>query len=296
MRRSFHFIANPLAGRGRQALVAEVMALVRAAGAEVRIGTASGEVAALAEARAVAETLSTEAVVAAGGDGTIRLAAKAVAGTGVALGVIPLGTGNVLANEVGLPRDAPGIADLLLHGEARPIRTATANGELFLLMAGVGFDGRVIGRLNHAMKNRLGKLAYVPPLLRALGTQGDQLTVDIDGEHHEASWVVVANARCYGGAFVMAPATSILTPGLEVVLFRGRHLGHRMAELARLGLGGIARSRAILTLPGRRIAIASPRPVPTQIDGDAFGPTPLAIRSDGPDVALILPHTGGTLG
>ena len=289
MRRSFHFIANPLAGRGRNALVAEVIAIVRAAGAEARTSTAVGESGALTEARAIAHARSAEVIVAAGGDGTIRLAAKAVAGTRVALGVIPLGTGNVLAHEVGLPRDAKGIAKHLLHGTARTVKTATANGELFLLMAGVGFDGRVIGGLNHAWKNRLGKLAYVPPLLAALSCKADVLAIDIDGRPHQAAWVVVANARCYGGAFVMAPGTSILTPGLEVVLFRGKHLAHRVVELTKLGSGGITRSESILTLPGRKITITSANPVPSQIDGDAFATTPLTISADGPDVSLIIP-------
>ena len=289
MRRRFHFITNTRAGRGRNALAAEVIARVQAAGAEALTSTANSEADALAEARRIAEAGTAEAIVAAGGDGTIRLAAKAVAGTGVALGVIPLGTGNVLAYEVGLPRTAGAIAELLLRGRARSIKTATANGELFLLMAGVGFDGRVIGGLNHAWKNRLGKLAYLPPVLAALSCKADVLAIDIDGRPHQATWVVVANARCYGGAFVMAPGTSILTPGLEVVLFRGQHIAQRVVELTKLGSGGVTRSDSILTLPGRTITITSAKPVPSQIDGDAFATTPLTISADGPDVLLIIP-------
>ena len=163
MRRRYHLIANPKAGRGRQSLVADVATRLIAGGSVVTYSTGATEAACLSEARAVAENKAADVIVAAGGDGTVRLAAKAVAGTGIALGVIPLGTGNVLAHEAGLPRDAEGLARLLLTGVPRRINTATANGELFLLMAGAGFDGRIIASLDHGLKNRVGKLAFLPP-------------------------------------------------------------------------------------------------------------------------------------
>lgn len=294
MRRSYHLIANPKAGRGRQSLVADVATQLAAAGANVQFSTGSSEAACFDEARKIVRTQAVDVVVAAGGDGTIRLAAKAVAGSGVPLGVIPVGTGNVLANEVHLPRDAGGLAQLLLTGKARAVNTATANGELFLLMAGAGFDGRIIAGLDHGLKNRIGKLAFFPPLLRALARGADQLGVEIDGRPYKAAWAVVANASRYGGAFVMAPGTSITTPGLEVVLLHGALLHHRLAQLMALGLGRLAAhpasgDGAIDRVRGSRVEITSAEPVPVQLDGDTFVETPLSIRDGGPEVLIILP-------
>lgn len=293
MRRRFHLIANPKAGRGRQGLVADVAARLRAAGAVVRDCTQASENASLDEARFVACKGAADVIVAAGGDGTIRLAAKAVAGTGVPLGVIPLGTGNVLAHEVGMPRDAAGLAQLLLEGTAQPVNTAMANSELFLLMAGAGFDGRIIAALDHGLKGRIGKLAYVPPLLDALGHGADQLHVAIDGVAHRAAWVVVANASRYGGNFVIAPGASILSPGLEVVLFHGGLRRHRLQQLASLGLGRRRPPRrgdgAIEQIRGTKVEITSQLPVPVQLDGDTFIETPLRITDGGPEVRMILP-------
>lgn len=294
MDRRFHFIANPKAGRGRQALAADIADRLRAAGATVNFCSQASEAASFEEARSAAGKGAADVIVAAGGDGTIRLAAKAVAGTGVPLGVIPLGTGNVLAHEVGLPRDAAGIARLLLEGSARPVNTAMANGELFLLMAGAGFDGRIIRALDHRLKGRIGKLAYLPPVLGALAHGADQLHVTIDGKAHRTTWVVVANASRYGGNFVIAPGASILSPGLEVVLFHGDLRRHRLEQLAALGLGRLPRQAvpgdgAIEQIRGATVEITSARPVPVQLDGDTFIETPLTITDGGPEVRMILP-------
>lgn len=294
MRRRYHLIANPKAGRGRQSLVADVAARLTAAGSDVSYSSGATEAACLSEARAIAESKAADVIIAAGGDGTIRLAAKAVGGTGGALGVIPLGTGNVLAHEAGLPRDAEGLARLLLSGQPRRINTATANGELFLLMAGAGFDGRIIASLDHGLKNRIGKLAFFPPLLKAFAAGADQLHVEVDGRLHYATWVVVANARRYGGAYVLAPGTTMTETGLEVVLFHGHLRRHRLAQLLALGRGRLADHPAtgdgrIERMKGTRVEITSALPVPVQLDGDTFIATPLTICDGGPDVRIILP-------
>lgn len=294
MRRRFHLIGNLTAGRGRDVLAQDVASRLQSAGATVDHSGRRTASEALAHAAGVARSGRIDAVIAAGGDGTIRLAAKAVGGTGIPLGVIPLGTGNVLAHEIGLPRDAGTLARILLVGAAAPIETATANGELFLLMAGVGLDGRIVGALDHGLKNRIGKLAYLRPALGAVLRGGDRLEVSIDGVAHEAGWAVIANARCYGGAFAMAPRTGIDRPGLQAVLFHGDRLGSRIAQLLALARDRLdSRARAlgadVSMHPCTRVRITSAEPVPTQLDGDAFASTPLVIEFGGPEVLLIRP-------
>ena len=159
---------------------------------------------------------------AAGGDGTIRAAAAGISGTDVPLAIIPCGTANVLAQEIGLKATPDLVCQMLRTGPQRPIACARANDEPFLLMAGAGFDARVVGGLDHALKGRIGKAAYTGPVLGALLRPLDTLSITIDNRSYEASWVVIANARHYAGRFVLAPRTGIHQRGLEAVLFTAK--------------------------------------------------------------------------
>lgn len=305
MRRRFHIVGNALAGSGRDGRVAAVIQALRAQGATIAGSHADSEAQALDEARrAVAGNV--DAIVAAGGDGTIRLVAKAIAGSGVALGVIPRGTGNVLAHEIGLPRSADALARLLMEGPVRDIGMATANGEPFLLMVGVGFDGRVVAALDQGWKQRLGRLAYGVPVVRGLASADDALGVRIDGEKLTAAWAVVTNSSRYGGRFLLTGRTSIERSGLVAVLFHDRSRRGRLRDLLALASGRLdARAMrpdsGVTMHPCESVAIepaastsgagGKPAQVPVQIDGDRYGSLParLVIAAGGPVVRLIVP-------
>ena len=294
MRRRFFLIENTTAGTGRCGLVARVVEHLEAAGASVErcIGHSAEE----AERRAAtaARAGRYDALIAAGGDGTIRHAARAVAGTDTPLGIIPLGTANVLAHELAIARGARELAHLLQAGPAATLEAPLANGELFLLMAGAGFDGRVIEALSHAAKGRVGKLAYAGPILRALTVLPDVLDVRIDGVLHRASWVVATNARHYAGRFVIAPSTSVREAGLRAVLFSGAGRGELAASLLTLVAGRLGTCRHVSVHACTRVEVSSQARVPVQVDGDAFGATPLVVQAEGgPRVSLIVPPGPG---
>lgn len=295
MRKRFFLTDNPAAGYGSRRLVNDVVTALERAGAAVARHAVSTPAAATAAIADAARSGSFDAILAAGGDGTIRLTASAAFGTGVPVGFIPLGTGNVLAHEVALPRDPGAIAAILLGGPVLMVNAARANGDLFLLMAGAGFDGRIIAALDQGMKRRLGKLAYVGPTLRAFSAGPDSLTITLDGARNplSATWAVIANARCYGGGFIIAPGAAIAANDLLAVLFHGNHW-RRLAQLLAIATGRI--DQRALTIDGdvtvhscRTVRIESAIPVPTQLDGDPFAATPLAIESLGPCVPLIVP-------
>lgn len=294
MRRRFFLIENTIAGSGRRGLVTRVADLLGSSGASVERCCGASAEEAESHAVAAAREGRFDALVAAGGDGTIRHAARAVAGTDIPLGIIPLGTANVLAHEVGLARTAQGIAHMLQMGPAETINAPLANGELFLLMAGAGFDGRVIEALSHSIKGRIGKLAYTGPVLRALAGPPDVLDVRIDGEPQRASWVVVANARHYGGRFVIASSTSVREPGLRAVLFKATGRAELASSLLALAMGRLDTCRHVSVQACSRVEVRSEVPVPVQVDGDAFGTTPLVVEAaGGPRVSLILPPRTG---
>lgn len=293
MRHNFFIVANPGAGLGGSARVEQVTAVLRQAGATVTC-TRSGDIeSAHRAAREAASSGRYDAIVAAGGDGTIRQVAAVLLGADTPLGIVPMGTGNVLAHEIGLTPKADAIARMLLHGPSTPVMCAHANNEPFLLMAGAGFDGRVIAALDHRFKSYVGKAAYAGPILGALVRPVDMLTVTLDGARHEASWAVISNARHYGGRFVLAPHTGIQERGLQAVLFKARNRAVLMGQVLSLVMGRLDQRVAsrgdVEMLPCMSATITAHHPVPTQVDGDPFGATPLQIESGSATVRLIVP-------
>ena len=293
MRRRFLVLVNAGAGLSRPWLVDEVARALERAGASVTRETL-GEFAAIRrQAAAAARSQHYDVVVAAGGDGTIRAAAAGMHGTDVPLAIIPCGTANVLAQEIGLKAKPDLVCQTLRHGPQISIACPRANGEPFLLMAGAGFDARVVGALDHALKSRIGKVAYTGPVLGALMRPPDTLSVTIDNHCHEASWVVIANARHYAGRFVLAPGTGIQQRGLEAVLFRARSRVVLMGQLLSLLRGQLdaraARNGDVVMHQCAHAKITAPHPVPVQIDGDPFGVTPLEAQAGSEAIRLIVP-------
>ena len=235
--------------------------------------------------RIVAEHLPDrpDVVAVCGGDGTVSEAAAALLGTDVPLAILPGGTSNVLAVELGIPFDMERACRLILDGEARTVRAALANGRPFLLMAGVGLDARVMGRMSLFLKRWFGRAGiFVTALAEFLRYEFPRLDVEVDGAHHPATFVVVANAKHYGGEWIVAPDASPESDTLEVVIFDSR----RRRDLLRLFLGmkggkgahvaeGLARA-----VRGRSVRITSLEPyaIEAQVDGDCVLETPVECR------------------
>lgn len=294
MRQRYCIILNPSAGVPRKRFLTDVLARLAVRGAVTTVVEPRNRSEA---AIAVKEACSThDVIVAAGGDGTVRHAAMALGAAGIPLGLIPLGTGNVLAREIGLRRDAVSVADALVDGDVRLVQGATANGEPFYLMVGAGFDGRVIGCLNQAFKRRLARAAYAPAMVRALMHPVDRLQVTIDGVSHTANWVIAANARHYGGGFILAPGASIFEPGLKVILIKAGTRAALVTQLLRLATGSLGKElhQAVTVIDGLKIKVEGVvdqrGAVFGQVDGDGFGALPLEIDAAGPQLRLIVPR------
>ena len=294
MRQRFCIILNPSAGVPRKRFIADVLARLAARGAITTVVEPRNRSEA---AIAVREACSThDVIVAAGGDGTVRHAAAALGSLAMPLGLIPLGTGNVLAREIGLQLDAVFVADTLVDGEERIVHGATANGEPFFLMAGAGFDGRVIGCLNQSLKRRMARAAYAPAMIRALLQPIDRLQITIDGIPHSANWAIAANARHYGGSFIVSPNSSIFEPGLKVMMIQADTRRDLVVQLLRIAQGSLAKGghASVNVLDGQKIRIAAlsniVEPVLSQLDGDAYSALPIEIDARGPQLRLIVPR------
>ncbi len=293
MRRSFALVFNQSAGAGRPRRLDRVVAHLEQQGARVTALETSSAEDASAKVAAVALSGGYDAVIAAGGDGTIRAVAAGAAGTPLAVGIVPLGTGNVMRHEIGLSTRARVIAETLLEGPDIPVRGGIVNGAPFLLMAGAGFDGRIVALLNQKSKRIFGRLAYAAPVLKTLGAGVYELDVEVDGVHYNASWIIVTNAAHYGGSFRLTRDTQLGAGQLVAVIVTGTTRRDLIAASVALGLGRLAdaktRPQGVLSIPCNRVRISSAFTVPVEVDGDEAGATPVEISANGPVVRLIVP-------
>jgi diacylglycerol kinase (ATP) len=283
-RRSLLVIHNPTAGRRRRKLGRVLDALTRD-GIKV-------EVAPTAHAGHATELTRNcngfDAVVAAGGDGTINEVANGIDGR--PLGLIPLGTANVLAIELGYPGHAEAIAQLLAGGQGRAVRPGRIGNRRFLQMASAGFDARVVARLDLGLKRRLGKAAY------AL-TGGCELFIGnraavrlrLDGIDHAVGQVIVAKGRYYGGAFVVAPAARLASPDFQVCLFPNSRPLAIAGYAAAIAAGQAAAWTDMRIATGRELWLETPTGDPVQVDGDAVGRLPALISIDPEPLQIIAP-------
>jgi diacylglycerol kinase family enzyme len=287
-RTRFLLYENAIAGLARRTITDDVVTILQREGCNVVRQSPQEDLEALDWDRAVREF---DAVVSAGGDGTLRHVASRMPASALPIGIIPRGTGNVLAEEIGLSRSPARIAGTLRHGPVITMAGARANGEPFYLMAGIGFDGETVRRLDVETKQKWGKPAYTRPVLTALTGIEPRLHVVADGGRDaEAGWVLIANARRYGGSFKLSNHAGLHRPGLVVYLLPRGGIARRLAHLTALGMGAIERLPGIAIWPATEVTITSDFPAAVQIDGDRFGTAPVKIKWGEPKLALIAPE------
>ena len=286
-------IHNPTAGRHKRRRLQEVVERLEALGCAVTCR----ETRQRGDAEDFASSASPDAfdaVVAAGGDGTVNEVLNGLGqGTGgLALGVIPLGTANVLACEIGLdPKNPDQIARAIAFGPARHVHVAVANCRRFLLMAGAGLDAHVVAGVSVALKRRTGKLAYVVESLKqAVGYDFPKLGIRADGIDYEGSMVVACKGRFYGGPFVAAPDANLETPMLEVCILPNTGIAGMLRYGLALPMGKLSELPEVQVISARTILITGPRGAPVQGDGDIVARLPAEITVGDDTVELICPE------
>jgi YegS/Rv2252/BmrU family lipid kinase len=267
-------VFNPTAGRRKRRRLDRFLSHLQALGSAVilRETEAPGHAEALARA---ADPGLVDAVVVAGGDGTINEAVNGLAASSVPLALLPLGTANVLANEIGLPRDMAALARIAAFAPARAVwpgeavAEGAARGRRFLIMAGIGFDAEVVEHLDLALKRRAGKLAYVASILGRLREYRPCFyRGEVDGAAVVGASLVAAKAHFYGGRFVLAPAARLEDPILQVVVFAAAGRGAALGYMAAMSLGALPRCRSLSILPGKTVRLIEPAGAAVQLDGD----------------------------
>ncbi|HYD15382.1 MAG TPA: diacylglycerol kinase family protein [Hyphomicrobium sp.] len=289
MRRRLLIIHNAYAGtRGRSRLRAVVRHL-EDAGTDVRTEHAAhiDDDAAVARQAVVSGTY--DAVVAAGGDSTVRGVACGLIGSAIPLGLIPVGTGNVLAREIGIRWSAKALADTLLNGPSVAIKYGLADGTPFLSMAGLGYDADVLVRLNTPLKRSVGRLAYAWPVLCELARKPKPFELTVDGRVLPATWAVVTRTAHYGGSFVIAMERTLTADGFHAVIANVASRRALLSVLLSLARGSHANHPDVTVLPCAHVGLGQNSAVSAQIDGERLASAPREITLGQESLHLIVP-------
>jgi diacylglycerol kinase (ATP) len=305
-RRRAVVIANPAARRALPpAALNAASTAMRAHGWDVVIETPASREATIASATAHARD-GVDAILACGGDGSLATVVHGVIAAGeaarTAVGVIPAGTANVWAAEIGVPGDTARALALIEHGVRRRVdlgwaRIGRAERVPFLLVCGAGLDAAIVRAVEArpAWKQRVGRLAFGLPSLTALAAwPAVEARIAIDGDEVHAPRLLLAlaaNARRYGGLAALS-AGSMLNDGmLDVTLFEDPGGVRSRLALAVQALRGRLDERAVHGVTHRRAArvtITPARPLPVEVDGDSLGEC-------GPDAPLHIEVAPGAL-
>lgn len=285
-------IYNPEAGKRRAARLWRVLDILVEAGVQVRIMETQHAGHAVELAREAASGSAGRLVVAAGGDGTIAEVAQGVTGTGARLGIIPLGTANVLARELCLPFAPRAVAASLAFGRTRPHWpgiAAGAQGErLFVQMLGVGLDAQVVQRLSRPLKRAIGRGAYVWQTLTELRRYDyAPIRLRIDGKEAEAASVIVTKGRLYAGPYLLAPEARPDEPGFSVALFQKGGPWAAMLYGAALPLNLLPSAPGLSLVRASHVEFLGEARVAAQADGDAAGFLPLTIRNASSAIEVV---------
>lgn len=242
-----------------------------------------------------------DAVFVVGGDGTINEVVNGLAGSSVAMGVLPGGTGNTWARGLGLPRRSPihwqhlrDSVKTLLKGSTRRVDLGVINGRYFLQWAGLGLDADVAYAMEPRSRGqkRLGAVAYVVAgLAQAFHMVGTRTRIHIDSDRvlRRCILVVISNSRLYGGGVLMTSGARLDDGLLDVNVFAGTGFGSALRTFGAVITGLHVRDSRYSHYQGRSIRIESDTPMSVHVDGEPFEKTPIECQVVPRALSIILP-------
>jgi diacylglycerol kinase (ATP) len=222
------------------------------------------------------------AVLAAGGDGTIALVANHTPPT-APLGILPLGTENLLSKYLNIEPTPEAVGETVLNGGIIPLDAGKANGRIFLLMVGCGFDAEVVRRLHESRTGHIHHLSYAKPIFESIRNyEYPELHItyengDVKGEIH-AKWAFVVNLPRYAAGLKIAPNATGFDGLLDICTFKEGSLWDGIRYLGGVLLGQHESFQDFITVKANRIRIDSDGQAPFQLDGDPGGYLPIEIE------------------
>lgn len=274
-------LVNPNSGSGRRdGLVPACAARLESAGWHVDT-IVLHEPAEAARLATEAARSGADAILAAGGDGTLRTVVAGLLDVGgdTLFGILPTGTANVLAHDLGVPQDGTAVADLLIERSTGALDVATANGIPFLCCLGVGFDAHVIRRLDELRTGNIGLASYVRPVLHAVRRYGFPRfhVTDAAGDVCEGVLAVVLNTPTYAGFLRPAPNAHPADGLLDAVVCTGGGRRSLPRWLLAAQRGRMHLEPDVRVLRSTSFRIEAEPPLPSQVDGEVGAATPVDI-------------------
>lgn len=231
-----------------------------------------------AEAATMARDYGVDLVFVAGGDGTVRTVCATLAGTGIPVAILPVGTGNLLARNLAVPLDLAEALNASFDGEAKDLDLVTItpdDGEpdFSMVMAGMGADATMMGETNTDLKKVVGPAAYAVAALAAVNKPpfGARIRVDdADEIERQAAMVLVSNVGQLVGNITLSP-DAVPDDGLLDVLVASPKTAGDWAKMTQNVLVGADDAPGLERAQAKRVVVEAEQPVPYQIDGDALG-------------------------
>ena len=228
---------------------------------------------------------------AAGGDGTIHEVVNGLAGSDAALGLLPLGTVNVFAMELGLPSNDLALCwDIIQNGNTRLVDLPSANGKHFVQLGGVGLDAQVVKETSLAFKRSFGPLSYLISAAQIAGRTPPRLFIESeDASSREGSFVLIGNGRLYGGPFPFFKH-AVLDDGLfDVVVFKQLGYLEIIKYLQDVVFSSDIRVPEIEYFQTRHLRVTSNQDVPVELDGELIGNCPVEFRIEEKALRVLAP-------
>lgn len=290
-------ISNPRTGRyatRRLPPIEEVCAQLRSNGLGIEL-ISTREPGDATRIAAAAASNGTRDIIVAGGDGTINEALQGLIGTNARLSILPRGTANVLARELGLPLHCLRAAEVIVQGHSRRIHVGCALDEqsgaqrYFLLMAGIGLDASVVRRVHPGLKKRFGKGAFwFSGLSHLADWKPKSFKIEVNGETFSPTFVTIGKAASYGGDLAVTPRAQIEQPDFEICIIesysRLRYL-HLLSHAMRSGVpAGKSGVRFLRATRARATGEAS-----VQVDGELIGSLPMTFEIARDTIEVIVP-------
>jgi len=289
-------ISNPRTGRynSRRIPIEHIASLLRSRGVEVDLRPTTAPHDATEIAARAARNGSSEIIVA-GGDGTINEVIQGVAGTKARLGIIPRGTANVLARELGLPLDEQEAAVIAARGKSRRIHLGLAIDETnnvsrhFALMAGIGLDASIVRHVRPKLKKRIGKGAFwISGLSHLASWNPHPFKLEIDGREYTATFAAIGKARRYGGDLAITPEARLDEPEFEVCIIETSNRFRYLRLLSHAMRAGMPRDNpAVKFIKTNKVRAFGTSQV--QIDGELIGSLPMRVEIAPHSLEVIVP-------
>ena len=230
-------------------------------------------------------------IVAAGGDGTVHQVANGIDCTKVALGILPLGTVNVFAMELGLPsNDLQLCRDVIATGNTRLVDLPSANKKYFVQLGGVGLDAQAVKETSVAFKRSLGPLSYLISAAQIAARQPPTLFIETENASpREGSFVLIGNGRLYGGPFPFFKQAVIDDGLLDVVVFKRLGYLEIIKYLHDVVFSSDIRVPEIEYFQARNLRITSKQDVPVELDGELAGSCPVEFQMHEKALCVLAP-------